>query len=760
MKSIGPFLTALFLIPVIALHAADSPSVQLPKPPENLTVHIGPCFVPDSGVARLFADRLSRIDFLFYRKGDEPIKEFDKNVFTVELPKSAKLNSVALMSGWKKSGGKYYEFPAESVTRDGREYVRYTLPLPAYPGMTKAEPVVGGMFGGISYNHAKLFLRFGADAPKEFDVYWKVAGGTAHAEGRFPVRLFPAPSPGSPKPKRIFFPSPSAVCTPLYADLGEIRATAEILRDTGITHVNIANRAALLEKKLPDVWSEAGFGFLNTQFEFMDTSRERNSLPEIRDYLVGLDKERAKGSHADKFHWRIYCPQSLATPGRTGFQRTLEKTLQQFAAGADWVDFDLEPPVWTRCFCDDCLREFAAFSGKPFDRVSKMKPLDIITTWPETWYRFQSAQTAKFYKNLREAVREHYPKAKISANCLLVDLEKKLGTLGRGVTHFAEHPGIVDASVDLHTIDALTGSVHDPISVDVERQMTAKPIIGTAGSSYCVAYNHACIVGRRVQAGQRGLPLGYDQRGDFQRLGMVHSAASGAQGIRVAVLEENETIDAEVALKTADGAAVLAKVEDVYLDGERRDEDIEVIDLTEGRSPYEDDRSLIRGGIWKHFYKIYGAVQYRVHRLNGETVVSLFNWDPLQPKQWLVRFKQAPEKGAGAANKLTGRQYVLEGGKPRWSREELQKGILATVPPAGFAILSFGAPAEGAAQEAISQTARDTWLAKVLGRSPANQNAWQTDGEFNLREAALKGIQRGSQYLLPGTIPEQFLKKQ
>lgn len=742
------FFYSVALVAAVYSHAAESP--------DRLAVYVGPSFVPDSGISNLFSNRLARVDFLFYRTGDAPVENLAKNVFTVDLPKECDL-SVALMTGWKTSGGKFRNLPAEPVTRDGREFMRYTVPLPQHQPMMKAEAVEGGNFGGICYNIAKLFLRFQEGAPPSFTAYWKISGPTANLEGSFPVQLFDFPSAAIPQPRRIPVIDTFATFTPLYADTDQIRDIASQLRALGVTHVPILNRMALLKKGEPDLWSELGFQFLATEFEPMDFGLERNTLPAGEDYVVGLDGQRAKGSHPDKFHGRIYCPLSLSTPGRAGFEKIKERALEKFAAGADWVDFDLEPPIFNECFCGECLREFQSFSRLPANKLSRMKSLDIILTYPETWYRFRSTQTTRLYKNLREAIREKFPKARISANSLLVNLEKEFGEIGRGGCDFSEDPRMTDAEVDLHTVDALTGSVHDAIIMDVMREQTTKPLIGTAGSSYCVAYNHANIVGRRIQAEQRNRPLGYNRRGDFQRLGMVHSVASGARGVRVSILEEEETIDAEVALKTADGVSTLAKLEDVYLDGKRCDDEVEVIDLTPGKDPYAEDSSLIAGGVWKHFYDLYGPVQYRAHRLNRETVVSLFNWNPHQDKQWLVRFKKAPEGAIGVSDKLIGVQFSL-GTKP-WSQEELEKGILITVPSVGFTILSFGTPVEGNPVKLIAGNVREEYLSQAVGRSPANQNAWRTNEKVNFRKMALDKIQRGSQYLLPGTIPERFLVK-
>lgn len=754
-----PILTAFVatFISYVSLVSADEA-----KPPEasgELAVYVGPGFVPDSGINNLFRERLSRLDFLFYQKGAIPIKDFAKSIFTVDIPKSVTLRSVALMSGWKKPGGKFYDLPAEPITRDGQDYLRYTLPLPGYTAMAKAEATKGGSFGGISYNTDRLFLRAGPESPENFTVYWKV-DGKSPAEGKFPVRLFPSPDAEASKPKRIFLVGSSVRTTPAYWDLEETRETAALLRDIGISYVPAENRALLLEKGDPDVWSEAGFKFFGTEMDLMVFNKEdRSSLPEKEDYLVGLDGERSKGSHPDKFHGRLYCPRSTNTPGRTGFERMKAKTLKAIDGGASWVDFDMEPHIWTQCFCPDCLKDFSEFSKIPLKKITELKPFKLIMTYPETWYRFRSSQTATFYRNLRMVLKADHPEVKISANSFLVNIEKRLDDIGQGMTSFAEDPRLLDDSVDMHTVDALTGSVMDPMVIDVYRQGTTKPIVGTAGCSYCVYYTHAVIVGRRIQAEERNLPLGYDKRGDFQRLGVLHTAASGASFVRVSVLEYDETIDADVALKTADAAAILSKVEDDYLDGKRNDDAIEVIDLSATPSPFASDPSIIAGGIWKHFYDIVGAVQYRVHQRNGQTLVSLFNWDPDQDKQWLVRFKEKPATEGSVNEVVSDTQYRLEKDRSKWSPEELKKGILVTVPSAGFTILRIGESEDAKKSILIPAAERKEYLAKAASRQPANQYAWQSKEKIDLREEARKGVIRGSSHLLPGTLPDSLVEK-
>ena len=745
---------------------AEETAAPPSNPASKLAVYVGPCFVPDSGVANLFADRMSRIDFLFYYDGDKPIKDLGKCVFTVDLPKGMSLRSAALMSGWKKSAGKFYHLPQEPIQRDGMEYLRYTVPLPGHPGMAKATPTEGGMFGGICYNHCKLFVEPLGKLPENFTVYWRVAGEPAQAEGQFPVKLFATPY-GTSNPKRIPLIAAAATMTPVYSDLTEIGGVAGLFREIGISHVPSENHSSLQEKGMPDVWRQAGFKAFNTLMGLNRYSAEdRSSLPDIKDYLVGLDGQCAKGTPAEKHHGRLFCPISEYTPGRTGFELLKKEALKCAAAGAAWIDFDLEVQIWTLCFCEDCLKEFAAFSKLPLEEVQKLKPAELVVTHPEKWYRFRSQQTAKFYANLKRAVQTEYPLTQISANNVLYHLECDLGDLTWGACDFGEDPRLLDNSVDLHTIDSLTGSVADPVSIDAQRRGTVKPLIGTAGCSYCVAYNHANIVGRRIQSEKKKVPLGYDRRGDLQRLGIVHCAASGAHGVRVSVLEYEETIDAEVAVKVDDAAAVLAKVEDYYLDWRRGDDDVDVLDLTTEPSPYKNDKSIIAGGVWQYFYNLYGPVQYRVHCWESEKVVSLFNWDPCQDKQWLVRLKDAPGVGMTVADLIGDKLYVLEEnmkekGAIVWSKAQLEKGIQVTVPSAGFTILRLGNPmtAKETTVEAIPRLVRDEYLRRVENLQPANQYSWRTGKQYDLRGVALQAIQKAAKHLPPGTIPEQYQVK-
>jgi hypothetical protein len=172
--------------------------------------------------------------------------------------------------------------------------------------------------------------------------------------------------------------------------------------------------------------------------------------------------------------------------------------------------------------------------------------------------------------------------------------------------------------VDYHLVDTLMGCVADPVWIDAQRRNVEKPLIAVVGCTYTTCFSHCNSVGRRYIAEQKNVGAGFDVRGSFLKLGMVHLVASGASGLRLAIDDDNGIIDAEVAEKAAEASEILAKTEDYYLDGIRADEDLEVIDMTSEESPYSKDKTLVTGNIWKHYYDLYGHVQYRVHRRKND----------------------------------------------------------------------------------------------------------------------------------------------
>ncbi|HWL52138.1 MAG TPA: hypothetical protein VNQ90_06875 [Chthoniobacteraceae bacterium] len=752
----------LLLSTLFTLLASTGQGESAEKQPK-LVVYVNPAMIPDSGICHLFADRISRVDFLFYDGGETPIRDLKGSTFTLDLPESYRLRSAAVTAGWGVFGGKHHEFRKEKVTRDGMSYLRYFIPLPRNPGLAGAEPVTGAGYGGRSNHQCRLFLEPEGAPPQTFTAYWKITGDPARAEGSFRVRLWSLPE-DLPKPKRLFLLGMAAQVFPPWSDLEEIESTARMLKATGISYVPSVNRSKLLERDLPDVWTREGFRLTALLYE--PTPRhpeERDSLPGERDYLVGLDGKRARGYPAEKYHMRLYCPLSLNTPGRTGFEIMKEKALKAASEGAEVIDWDLEPQTWTQCFCDDCRKAFASQFRLAEEEVMPLRPIDLIATHPEKWYRFRSGQSAKFYRNLRKAVRERYPNARISANSLLVAVDQDFGDIGRGICTFAEDPRLLDDEVDFHTIDTLTGSAADPVFLDAVRRGTKKPLIGTAGCSYSVAYNHNYIAGRRMRADLEGLPLGYDRRGDLQRLGMLSSAASGAVGIRVPILLYQEPTDAQVAVTTAEAAADLSKVERFYLDGKRHDQAVEIVDLTEKPSPWLEDRSIVAGGPWKKYYDRFGGkVQFRVHRLGDEMLVSLFNWDPWQTKRWLVRPGKGvavPEEGWTISDHLGGAIYALEENAKcstplRWSAEQLKEGIGVEVPSAGYVILRLdrGDAPSGSPVRLIAAQVRAADLERAANLKPFVADGWRTGEPVDLLKEALYRIERTSRYFSPEVV--------
>ena len=737
----GNFFRCLFAFTLLLA----APPVRAETAAAKLVVQVYPALIPDNGVCNLFADRIARFDFCFMHDGDKVIEHLHKAVLTVDLPPHLAVRSVAVMQAWRYVG-KRYDFPSETVRVDGEELRRYTLPLPNI-AVTKMKPSEG--FEVFTGCRTLVFVEARGKLPETCKVSWKITGGpVATIAGAFPVRFFPSPR-GTPHPQRLVLTDQQPIpfgCN----DVQEIASTANLLREVGISVVDESNARTLREAGLPNLWAQAGFAFLGPFHKGIARFggiKETTPSEDIRDYLVGLDGRRSKGRVMSTLGMRIFCPISEYTPGRYAFEMLKKNAFDAIANGARWVVADLEPPIYGYCFCDDCRKAFAKHAGLREEEVMTLKPAELVLKYVAPWYRFRSWQTAQLYWNIKQAVQAKHPEVQIVANEILLSPENDLGELPWGVCQFAEDPRLIDGSVDAHTMDTLYGFL-DGVHVDAQRRCTTKPLWAATGSSYCVHYSHGCVAARRALAEKTGRPLGYNRRGDIQKLDMVHVAASGARGINVTLSEDDGLIEAEVATKVAEASAILAKTEDFYLDGRRADEAVEVVDLTEGDSPFTKDKGIISGRIWSYFWRTFGAVQYRVHRRDRDTLVSLFNWDLYQDKQWLVRFRDAPGEGSCVSDLVSGTGYLLpaagQGLVPkRWTKRQLEEGFRVTVPAVGMVLLRFAPEfdATGGAFQVLDQNERRKYLKQAAQRKPANQYFWRTGRQYDLEKKARHELQ-------------------
>ena len=111
-------------------------------------------------------------------------------------------------------------------------------------------------------------------------------------------------------------------------------------------------------------------------------------------------------------HRNLICPQFYAT--HEGFHGHLRAVVRDIlsTAGAqdgDWVTLDQEP--WecrTYCFCDECLKAFAAFHG-----LDRTPTIDEAKADPDKWADFRTMQSMKSTQLVAEMIHAYNPKLKV-----------------------------------------------------------------------------------------------------------------------------------------------------------------------------------------------------------------------------------------------------------------------------------------------------------------------------------------------------------
>ncbi len=722
---------------MIAMFSGAS-AFAAPANDSTLKVMPYPSLIYDSGKNSIYAKHLSKLMFMCFYNGKGKINDLGAtSKLLIDLPVNLKLKYAAVMNGWKKGGPVFDKFESVMLNHDKMPYARYTVALPAevFRPVIK-EPLPGGMFGGVSQNFTNIFVKPEGTVPDKFKIYWQVKG-KYNISGSFPAYMVKLPE-NLPVPKRIKLRGHGPLAN-MANPLEAIEDLTLVYKKIGINWVNTQlERGA--NKGYRKTWENAGFkfygggGFLHTLMKYSLTDRTASS--NMNDYLVGLDGKRACATDNRAYHGRIWCPDAVITPGRYPYKLNIAVAKRESEQGATELDADFEIHGWSHCFCLKCLKDFAGFANVSYAKLQAMQPVAIVTSYPMQWYGFRNEQTRKLYAVLKKYLNKNFPGVKMGCNTILQQVEDDLGGLKHGVCDFAEDPRLLDKSVDYFLADTLTGSVYDPISVDAMKRTTTKPIISVAGCSYCVGFSPHCMAGRRMTAEMIGDKYGYGRRTELLKLGMVHQIASGAVGVRFEVEE------ADAALKAAEAAAILAGVEDWYLDGRRADEMVKVFDLTQKASPWLTDSSRA-GKIWRHFYDKYnGQVQYRVHLKDGNILISLFNWDFHQDKRWLVRLPEHLAKNFFVTD-IISNQAVCLAGKRQWRAAELQEGILLSVPSAGMRILKFtvGSP-ETAGIENISSATLSSALKLAKDKKPYNQYAWYAGKQIDMDKYVKKALER------------------
>lgn len=127
-----------------------------------------------------------------------------------------------------------------------------------------------------------------------------------------------------------------------------------------------------------------------------------------------LEKEVAahmsKAIDAAQMHAGNICPSYFATSKKLHDHlrdNVIVADMKRFnVQDGDWVELDMEPwECQTWCFCDDCLKAFAAFH-----KLDHVPTIEEAKADPDKWADFRTAQSMESTKLLAEMIHEYNPK--------------------------------------------------------------------------------------------------------------------------------------------------------------------------------------------------------------------------------------------------------------------------------------------------------------------------------------------------------------
>lgn len=654
------------------------PGASVRKPQEigidaALRIFFDPTLYRDDRKMALLGSVVNPLSILFYRRSADT-EVPPGTVLELELPADFRIRQAVPFNYWIPAAP-VTEFRTEEGNRDGLPVRRWFLPVP-HPVSSPADK---DLFESHKQHQLHLYLEAPAVASaRPFQWQYrllnnKTGNGSVH---RAPGVVLPPPE-NTEVPKRIAVWFSNAPMRHLvWADREVLDSYCRLFRSMGISVLAAPEDAPYMRPVLPDLRGELrrrGFRF-HAPYTLRKIATDNLTDPEPGSVRMRFDGKR---NYTGNNPQHSFCPSYLLRS-----DTPLRRTLQTFFAELGNVDFmwnDWEGKTFEGCYCPECRKAFAAFSGISQADAVSLTPKQLVTRYPVEWIRFRNRQSAQMFALFKRLARETHPGIQAGMDFELIDFFTVYPGLGRGYAAACEDPRLMDgAEFDFVLPDSLRSGT---FSFDQAALCTGEirlPILPKTGSVGGMAFYSGAWVSRRLLAEFQRRPLGLENWPKLVRTTALAYAAAGAKG----VLLEGAPFDAFTALEYAELSRSLARME-AYWDGGV--EIAEQCTIEQTGKPGNDRDTL--AGSWITTGCAPDRRQRVLVRKNGGTlVISVFNFDPENRAELRIRLPETIRGPRKIHDPLTRELVLSPSGGQIWNAEELADGIVI---PAGAVDCAF-----------------------------------------------------------------------
>jgi hypothetical protein len=550
--------------------------------------------------------------------------------------------------------GKWY-WKAEAmrtseVKREGEKYTRYTIAVDKNTVRTIKKNSVAWGRNELVYMKCSSRIK-----KKSAIIYWKVRSDQISSkEHSFTANRLPAIDLSGRKLKK--FKIMMTYLWSQYAPFSEVRnayfaywksiAKRPIISDLfWWPHLSQELQGHLTDNF--NIWPmiAGGKGTPRTLNNFPAWHKDaKTRIPGIKNIPLMMNDKQSVVSNMS------VCPSYLIDdPGGYIWNKYIVETLKKRLKGIkkpETIFYDLEPGAYDACYDAKCIANFAKFAG--------LKTIPTIKTIKHKlrsqWFKFRLMQHAKIFANFKKSINRHFPGMKlyVATDPLHADgemLSSWCGTDERMLDPFADGHMCMPYYIGKKFFD----------DIELNTRLLKKPVFPLIDptepvESFAIRYT----------------PEGVEQN-------IVAAAALGCEGIGFWPIDCFDGLYLQSIIKTF---RMVADTEDYYTKGKRVEKlvHVEATPLFQATLKDEGKNINIR-------FPNPNDLRYTVHRLAGNTLVTIFNYN--KEKNIIVTLKasNAPLL-SHIINPVTNNIYTDKHGR-QITGKELRKGIMSLVKKSG-----------------------------------------------------------------------------